>query len=151
MPVVKVSSSDAYEAPGGLACQSDVRGARCLAKWCRAAPHGRRPAELPFEPLVLRKWRDGALYLAAELIRTGSPALPWIAEVLRSAELTRMERTELLETLRAFDPEYSLSDRKRRRWRTVAAPSLSSCSRMLLLHPLGTAPDSVAPRRSCRR
>lgn len=46
-----------------------------------------------------------ALYLAAELIRTGSPSLPWIEEVLRSAELNRMERAELLEQLRMADPQ----------------------------------------------
>jgi hypothetical protein len=40
-----------------------------------------------------------SLYLVAELLRTGSPTLPWVEEVLRSADLNRMERTELLEKL----------------------------------------------------
>lgn len=52
---------------------------------------------------ALKKEAD-ALYLAAELIRTGSPSLAWIDEVLRSAELNRMERTDLLEKLRSLEP-----------------------------------------------
>lgn len=53
----------------------------------------------------LLKQEADALALAAELIRSGNLSQPpWICELLRNADLSRAERTVLIDRLREVDP-----------------------------------------------